>query len=173
MRNAREVIESAIKYSNLSHAECVRRLAVARPEEHWTRQKFSDKLTRGSMRVDEFFLLLDLIGVDFQMIQLDTGRNVERYVKGYGERARAMEQGIIYDTAVSHALSNSFWEDGEHEYTNGQAQELYVNKEGKYFIVTYSKIGKNSIHSVSDSEAREFMEKHGTDIDKTPNKSMI
>ena len=46
----------------------------------------------------------------------------ERFIK-------AMVDRVVYDTAESDALANNFYEDGENKFTDGEALELYIDKE--------------------------------------------
>ena len=40
-----------------------------------------------------------------------------------------MVDRVVYDTAESDALANNFYEDGENKFTDGEALELYIDKE--------------------------------------------
>ena len=81
-----------------------------------------------------------------------------------------MVDRIIYDTASSDAIANNFYADGENEYTDGKALELYMDKEGRYFFAEYSSWEgvKDRITPVNAEAAASFIEKYGTEIDKAP-----
>ena len=139
----------------------------------WPAQTLGQRLIRGTLKVDDFFALLDAFGIDFNMTVRETGKPVRIHIPGYGRRVRAMSNRVMYDTARSDALSNSFWEDGEHEFdSDGRASELYIDREGRYFFVYYSSSEgeRDRVQAVSGDIAAAFISKYGTTIDKSPKK---
>lgn len=141
----------------------------------WAPQQLWGRISRGSMRSDEFLKLLDIIGVDFTMTVRETGEpvtGVKSHVAGVGRRVRAMVDRVVYDTDSSDALSNNFYADGVNEYSDGRAMELYVDNEGRYFFAEYSnwKGAKDRITPVPADVAASFMDKYGTKLDKAPKK---
>lgn len=89
-------------------------------------------------------------------------------IEGHGRRVKAMSDGVMYDTYRSDAVADSFYLDGEHEYRDGFAQELYVDRENRYFLVTYSDhIGdRDKIKAVDKEIALRFKEAYGRYIDR-------
>ena len=77
-----------------------------------------------------------------------------------------MVDRVIYDTAASEAIANDFWADGENEYNDGKALELYIDKENRYFFAEYSSWEgvKDRICPVSAEDAATFIEKYGTTL---------
>lgn len=161
---AQEALTAALVATGHSQAEGARSIG-------WQAQKLNQRLIRGTLKVDEFFQILDAIGVDFQMTVRETGRQVRLHTPGYGRRIRAMSDRVIYDTYLSDALSNSFFEDGEHEFNaDGEASELYIDRSGRYFIAKYTTVEgkKDKVQAISGDIAAAFIEKYGTQIDKRP-----
>lgn len=161
---AREALTAALVATGHTQAEGAK--AIGMPA-----QGLNQRLTRGTLRVDDLFMILDAIGVDFHMTVRETGKPVKLHTPGYGHRVRAMSDLVMYDTAYSDALSNSFYEDGEHEFNaDGQASELYIDREGRYFLAKYSNIEgkKDKVQGVSGDVAAAFIEKYGTQLDKRP-----
>ncbi len=134
----------------------------------WGGQQISQRLQRNSMRADEFLTLLDAIGVDVTFTVRKTGDVLRGQTSGHGRRVKGTSDKVLYDTGTSYAIANSFFEDGEHEYKDGEACELYVDKRGRYFMAEYREDGKDRVRSVSASVAAAFIEKYGTVIEKGP-----
>jgi transcriptional regulator len=135
----------------------------------WVGQQISQRLQRNSMRADEFLTLMDAIGVDVTFTVRATGEVLKDHKAGYGRRVKATVDKVLYDTAASNALANSFYENGVDEYDkNGEASELYVDKKGRYFMAEYHQDGDDKLRPVSASVAAAFVEKYGTDIEKGP-----
>ena len=132
----------------------------------WVGQQISQRLQRNSMRADEFLNLMDAIGVDVTFTVRATGEVLKDHKSGHGRRVKATADKVLYDTAASDALANSFYEDGVNEFKDGEACELYVDKKGRYFMAEYHEDGKDRIRPVSASVAAAFIEKYGTTLEK-------
>lgn len=160
---ANELIAAALKATNKTQA-------AAAASVGWVPQQLSGKLVRRSLRADEFLELLDAIGVEITLTVKETGKQVKEHIPGAGRRVKAMVDRVIYDTATADALSNNFYADGENQYTDGKARELYIDNEGRYFFAEYSSWegAKDRITPVSASDAAVFIQKHGTEINKQP-----
>ena len=76
--------------------------------------------------------------------------------------------GVKYNTDKSYALSNTYYSDGENEYIDGKAIELYMDTNGGYFFAERHEDGSAKIIPVDASIAAPFIEKYGTDIEKKP-----
>lgn len=161
---AQEALAAALTATGHTQAEGARVIG-------WQPQRLYQRLVRGTLKVDELFQILDAIGVDFQMTVRETGKPVSVHIPGYGRRVRAMSDRVIYDTAASDALSNSFYEDGVHEFgVDGRASELYIDRDGRYFLAKYTNVEgeKDRVQAISGDLAAAFIEKYGTQIDKRP-----
>ena len=158
---AKEALVSALSKTNHTQESAAKLVG-------WNGQQISQRLQRNSMRADEFLGLLDAVGVDVTFTVRKTGEVLRDHTTGHGRRVKATADKVLYDTAASDALSNSFYEDGVNEYKNGEASELYVDKKGRYFMVEYHEEGKDKLWPVSASVAAAFVEKYGTIIEKGP-----
>lgn len=161
--NAKDMLLAALRETKTTQAEAATKVG-------WMPQQLSQRIVRNSIRADDFLSLLEAIGVEVTLTVKDTGNTVRVYVKGAGRRVKAMVDRVIYDTAASNAISNNFYADGVNEYSDGKAMELYIDKEGRYFFAEYTNWegGKDRISPVSAAEAAAFIEKYGTELDKTP-----
>lgn len=161
---AQEALTAALVATGHTQAEGAKAIG-------WQAQRLNQRLIRGSLKVEELFQILDAIGVDFHMTVRETGKPVRIHTPGYGRRIRAMSDRVMYDTSTSDALSNSFYEDGEHEFNaDGRASELYIDREGRYFLAKYSNVEgeKDKVQAISGDLAAAFIEKYGTQLDKRP-----
>lgn len=161
---AQEALTAALTATGYTQAEAAKAIG-------WQPQRLSQRLVRGSLKVEELFQILDAIGVDFNMTVRETGKPVRTRTTGYGRRVRAMSDRVMYDTAMSYPLANSFWDDGEHEYdAEGKATELYIDREGRYFLAKYSvaEDEKDKVQAIDGDLAAAYIERHGTTLDKRP-----
>lgn len=160
---AKEAITAALKSVGMTQADAAHAIGL-------TPKQLSQRLVSGSLRADKFLELLDEIGVDIDFTARSSGKHITARVKGYGRRVKQMVNFVNYDTANADAVSNSFYADGVNEYTDGQAMELYVGNDGKYFFAQYSSYDgiKDRILPVSEEEAATFIEKYGTNLYRKP-----
>lgn len=158
-----ELIRSAIWHQKINQGDICLKMG-------WTQSKLSHKLRNGYFTINEFAKIMEILGVEITFRYKDTGEDVKIRRKGAGRRVRAMVNKVIYDTAISEAVSNNFWSDGEHELPGGIGMELYVTRDGKYFLAEYldMELTKDRIIPVTEGRAREFIEKYGTDIHRGP-----
>lgn len=156
---SRELLAAALKESGKTQAEAAKSV-------NWVPQQLSSRLVRNSLRADEFLALLEGIGVELTLTVKDTGKTVKTHIAGAGQRVKAMVDRVIYDTAESDALANNFYEDGENKFTDGEALELYIDKEGRYFFAEYyeDETKKSRITPVAAKVAAAFIREYGTDI---------
>ncbi len=135
-------------------------------------QRLSYKMVNNSVKADDLIRMLDVLGYEIALKSKETGEtfDVNQFRAGHGRHLRKMSDKVTYDTKLSGALSNSFYADGEHEYgDDGSAEELYLDREGRYFIAEYhDDPSLDRIQSVSPNVAKAFIEKYGTEIEKTP-----
>lgn len=160
---AKEMIAAALKATGKTQAEAAARIG-------WVPQQFSARMTRNSLRADEFLDILNGIGIEVKLVIRETGQEVKECVPGAGRRVKRMVDHVLYDTAKSDAIANNFYSDGLHQYNDGRARELYVDSEGRYFFAEYTENDgeKDRINPVSGSDAAEFIERYGTEIKKAP-----
>lgn len=160
---SKESLAAALKATHKTHAEAAVSIG-------WTKQQLSSKLIRNSLRADEFFTLMDAIGVEVTLTVKETGEVIKENIPGYGRRVKMMVDRVSYDTGTSHAISNNFFADGVNEYTDGKALELYIDKNGRYFFAEYTNWegGKDRINPCSADDAARFISKYGTELHKAP-----
>ena len=163
MMPAIELIAAALKATGKTQAEAAAKVG-------WVPQQFSARMTRNSLRADEFLDILDGIGIEVQLVVRETGQPVKEHISGAGRRVRRMVDRVLYDTAESDALANNFYSDGVNQYNDGRARELYIDHEGRYFFAEYSENDgeKDRINPVSGTDAADFIERYGTEINKKP-----
>ena len=161
--NSKDVISAALKEVGINQADGAKSI-------NWSPQQLSSKIVHGTLRADDFLRLMDAIGVDVEFKVRDSGKIIKTRIPGAGRRVRCMVNKVIYDTAISDALANSFYSDGVNEYSDGRARELYIDKEGRYFFAEYStwEGQKDRIVPAGSNEAAAFIEKYGTQIFKAP-----
>lgn len=129
-------------------------------------QRYSDKMKRGTLRVDELIAIMESLGCYFKMYDKETNEEIPVWCVGDGEHVKRMVGKKYYDTLHASAISNTFYEDGINKYVDGCAYELYKDADGQYFIVKYyeSSDMRHSIMLVSEEEAEKFVEEHGTKL---------
>lgn len=160
---AKELLVAALKSTKTTQAAAAAKVG-------WIPQQLTARLTRNSLRADEFLDLLDAIGVDIQLVVRETGMPIREHIPGAGRRVCRMVDRVVYDTNESNALANNFYADGVNKYNDGRARELYIDANGRYFFAEYSENEgeKDRINPVSGSDAADFIERYGTEINKEP-----
>lgn len=158
--NSRGYIDAVIDEFKLTYKAAAERIG-------WTGGKINAKLTRDTIGATEFIELLEANGASVIIVNKKTGERIYPYVQGHGEPAKGMSDYVHYDTATSYALSNTFFENGVTEYDKyGKAQELYIDREGRYFFVNYEKNKRPKIRGTTPATALAFMEKYGPELEK-------
>lgn len=153
---ANEVLVAAIDINKTTQAETAKRYG-------WSAQQLGQRMKRNSLRADEFLELMDILGIDVVFSVRTTGEILKPHVNGHGPRVVGMSDGVKYDTAASEPIADSFFEDGVHEYgPDNRAQELYIDREGRYFLAEYTLVPgeKNRVRSVPANVAEAFREKY-------------
>lgn len=153
---AKELVLAALRSARISQVEATRRI-------NWVPQQLTSRLARGSLRVDEFLTLMNAIEIDVQLVNRKTGELVRAHIPGEGRRVVQMVDGVAYDTAKADALANSFYSDGESEYHDGVAMELYQDIDGRYFLAEYTSLAgaRDRIVPVTAEDAAAFIRKYG------------
>lgn len=160
--NVREVLNTVMAATGKSQAEIAASIEKSP-------QQLSQKMVRNSLRAEEMLEILDANGIEMLLKITETGEIIPVMKKGHGHRIKGMADRVIYDTGVSSAISNSFYADGVNEYDeNGEAQELYVDQQGRYFIAEYNVRNpeKERVRAIPESIALAFKEKYGIEIEK-------
>lgn len=156
---AKEVMAAALKATGYTQVQAAKLIGM--PE-----QSFCQKINvRESIKANEFFDLLEAIGIEAMFVVKATG---EVLLKGtqFERRVVGMSDGVIYDTKDSTLVASSFYADGVNEYgPDGKAQNLYIDKEGRYFAAEYSKEGPSNdrVRSVPVNVAYAFIGQYGKD----------
>lgn len=155
------LVDDLIKLSKTSKSQAARTVDL-------TYELLKQRMKRNSLKADMFLDLLDGLGFDVHFIVKETGHTLIPHIKGYGRKIKKMANLVMYNTEKSSALSNSFFEDGIHEYNNGKAVELYIDSEGRYFFAEYDEKDhtKDTIIPATADIAIPFIEKYGTEIYK-------
>ena len=130
---------------------------------------FSSKISHGTLRINEFFKIMEYLNCEIKIFDSETGRDITE-CSGAGRSVKGWINNILFDTDASVAVANDFYQDGQRKYNGGMARELYKDKFGRYFFAIYSNFenDRDRIALASPVEAREFIEKYGTDTRKGP-----
>jgi len=118
--------------------------------------------TRESIQANEFFDLLDTIGIGVLFYVKETGEILLKESEN-GRRVVGISEGVYYDTKKSKLLASSFLGDERNEFgPDGKAQELYIDKNGRYFMVECSNDEnvKDRIVAVPNSIATAFINQY-------------
>jgi len=126
-------------------------------------KKFEERIAKNALRASEFLEMVNGMGYDIKYVISKTGTTIKTNPRGHGRRVVSIIKGVRYNTSQSTALANDFYADGEHEYNDGRATELYVTKDGSYFFVDYTEFEgiRDRIIPVTSEIAQAFIEKHG------------
>ena len=160
----RDVLDSVLPVIGKNRQEAVESLG-------WTKQKLSSKVVRGSLRASELLDILEANGIEPLFKVRETGEIISVRITGHGRRLKGLSDGVKYDTGKANAISSTFYADGVNEYdSNGEAQELYIDQEGRYFFAEYNQKdpSKERVRSIPGSIAAAFIEKYGTEIKNGP-----
>lgn len=161
---SKQLLDLVSKKTGITRAEAAEKIG-------WSPQRLNNRLSRNTLYADDFFEILDSVGIEVVLIAKETQEAIRFNVKGAGHRVVGMVNGVKYDTEKADAISNNFYADGVNEYQDGFARELYVDAEGKYFFAEYSAYekAKDRIIPVEADIAADFIEKYGTELFKNPN----
>ena len=160
---AKEVFASALKATGMNQVQVAK--LTGQPE-----QSIGQKINvRESVRANEFFDILDAMGIDIYFCVRKTGEVLMKDKTKHGRHVVGMSDGVIYNTNTAKILATSFYADGEHEYgPDGKAQELYIDSEGRYFMAEYSNVeGENDrVRSMPANMATAFIKQFGMEEKK-------
>ena len=158
-----DVLLNALEMQNISQRELAEKIGTSA-------QNINQKLLHNSLRADDFFKLLDEIGVEAYFQLADSGIPVST-VRGDNPHETdivKMHKGILYDTSKSYILSDDFYKNGNGKYDDkGEARILYIDRRNRYFFVIYSENAPVKIESADLNSAREFIGKYGIIPKKT------
>lgn len=145
----------ALRATNTTQAEAAARVG-------WVPQQLSSRITRNSLKADEFLEILEAIGVEVVFVDKSTGLAIN--LASPKRRVKKMVNRVIYNNVAATYVADNFYADGENEYgEDGYATELFVDKEGRYFFVDYHKDDpkQDEIRVTSKSAVDDFIEKYG------------
>ncbi len=150
-----DALTVALRATNTTQAEAAARVG-------WVPQQLSSRITRNSLKADEFFEVLEAIGVEVVLVDKSTGLAIN--LTSPKRRVKKMVNRVIYNNVAATYVADNFYADGENEYgEDGYATELFVDKEGRYFFVDYHKDDpkQDEIRVTSKSAVDDFIEKYG------------
>lgn len=155
-KNMSEILKDALEAKNYSQREFAKMMG-------WTPQNFSQRLKKNSFSAEEWRKMTYLLGYEVRIVELESGIELEGRKKGHGRRVKQVINGVLYDTYKADALCSDFFQDGEHEYTDGMAFELYVDSFGRFFVARYVEWenGTDSVTTVGKEEAGKLYKKFG------------
>lgn len=161
---AKEIFAAALKAVGMSQAAVARKVGMPP-------QSVGQKInTRETITANEFFAILDAMGIGSYFYVKGTGEVLMRDAS-HGRRVSGFSDGVIYDTKDSTIVASSFFADGKEEYgPDGKAQELYRDRNGRYFVAEYTKDGsmRDRVRAVPDAMAEAFIQKFGIKDEKKP-----
>ena len=161
--NCKEIIVSVMRYYDTTQDAMAKMFGMFP-------QNFGHKIMRKTLRVDDLMSMLDTMGIDVQLVDRKTGDVIPMASLGDGRRIKKMINRVIYDTDRINAVANSFYFDGENEYVDGHAYELYKTDDGKYLLAEYSNISgiQDRLSMIPEEEAQKFIQKYGTALHRSP-----
>jgi len=157
-RNMSDILKDALISKNISQRKFAKMM-------DWTPQNFGQRLKKNSFTAEEWNRMMKMLGYEVKLIELESGMEFEPRKKGHGRRLRQVRNGIVYDTCKADALCSDFYIDGENEYTDGMAFELYVDS-GRFFLARYVEWdnGTDSISPITKEEAMKLFQKYGDNM---------
>jgi len=158
-RSMSEILRDALMSKNISQRKFAQMMG-------WTPQNFGQRLKKGSFTAEEWNQMMNRLGYEVKLIELESGVKFESRKKGHGRRLRQVRNGIVYDTYKADALCSDFYSDAENEYTDGMAFELYVDSLGRFFVARYVEWdnGTDSISPITKEEAMKLNQKYGDSL---------
>lgn len=161
---AKEIFAAALKATGMSQAE-VARMTNQPP------QSIGQKINvRESVRANEFFDILDAMGIDAFFSVRKTGEILMKEQR-HGRHLFGVSDGVAYNTNDAELLASSFYADGTNEFgPDGRAQELYMDRKGRYFTAEYSNNEgeRDRVRSVPANVAAAIIKQYGIAEKKTP-----
>lgn len=151
-----EILKEALDAKNYSQREFAKIMG-------WTPQNFSQRLKKNSFSAEEWRTMACKLGYEIRLVELESGIEFEGRRKGHGRRVKQVISGVLYDTYKADALCSSFFQDGQNEYTDGMAFELYVDSFGRFFVARYAEWenGSDSITAIGREDAGKLYRKYG------------
>lgn len=151
-----EILRDALEAKNYSQREFAKMMG-------WTPQNFNQRLKKNSFSAEEWRKMAYMLGYEVRMVELESGIEFEGRRKGHGRRVKQVINGVLYDTYKADALCSDFFQDGENEYTDGMAFELYIDSFGRFFVARYAEWenGTDSITEIGREDAGKLYRKYG------------
>ena len=156
---AKEIIDLVLNRRCLTQAKIAEDLGISCTT-------FNRYILEDVIKSKQLFEMLDKYNFSIKIIDSLTGEEIEPSRKGRGKPVIQTVKGVVYDTRKAYPVANDFFADGEHEYSNGLAKELYRKPDGTFFFALYNEQnGSVTVApNVPDETARKFVEKYGTDL---------
>ncbi len=144
-----EILKDLIKRSPMQQKEVAERMG-------WSPEGTSNKLRRGTISADEFAQMLEILGYEMKIVEIDTSAEVTARRRGVGKRLNMLVNGIRYDTYKADAICHS-------DESKDMFVELYRDDEGRYYVANYVNWegGISSISPIGEADALTLMEELG------------
>lgn len=154
-KNMSGILKEALCAKNITQGKFAKMMG-------WTPQNFGQRLKKNSFTAEEWNQMMNMLGYEVKVVELESGVEFETRKKGHGRRIRQVINGVLYDTCKADALCSDFYCDGENEYTDGMAFELYVDSFGRFFVARYVEWdnGTDSITPINREEAKKLCQKY-------------
>lgn len=139
-----DVIKQAISESDKQQKEVAAHMG-------WTPQNFANRLKNNTVDADEWVEIAKFLGYELKMVD-KSGESLKEKKAGVGDKVVKMVGGVTYDTEKSEAICHTS------EFA-GSFFELYIDLEGRKFIVLYAEwVEDGIVMPVDDTHAEKFMD---------------
>ena len=157
--NAKDIIDLVLNRRGITQTTLAKVLEI-------NPQTFSWYLSHDVLKSKHLFKILDKYNISIKLIDNLTGDEIKTARKPRGKRIKQKIKGVVYDTRKAYPVANDFFADGEHEYTNGIARELYRKPDNTFFFAIYSEQDKRAtiVPNIPEETAKIFVETYGTDL---------
>lgn len=142
-----ETIKELLQEAEISFAQAAKWVEISP-------STFSSKIRLNTFYAEEVLTILYNLGIEVKLVK--EARTVNKKYGGVGPSFRMMVNRIIYDSSKSIALCHTEWSDG-------WRRELFVDDEGRFFVVHYTSLegAKPFISEMSQHDAMMMYGKYG------------
>ena len=123
-------------------------------------QVIRDRYLRNSFIADEMLLVLENLDMEVKYISRRTNMEIKVTENPSQLSKQGSSHGMWFNTNSSVLLADTYYLDGVNKYNNGEAEELFIDKNGVYFIALCKKDGTCKLEYRSPREALAFIEKY-------------
>lgn len=151
---AKEVLEAALAATGMNQSQLAKLIGTRE-------QSLGQKVNiRESVRANEFFDMLEAMGIETQFVVKETGKML---FKSAHRRVKGMSDNTLFDTKEASFVATSFYADGVNEFgPDGKAQDMYIDSEGRYFVAEYTDDpAKDRVKAVPVNMAEAFIKIYG------------